>query len=191
MEERLLRIKAARTSVSPSDSHAGSWWVDLLDSLAPLAANKAYIHSIWVFVVPCKISRVYTGSSETFVFMTNKIISVTSVPLQRCFNVIFMLVRLLIILCSSKALAQAGASATTVGVNVMVLYTQTIPKDKIIEIFKLISRTTSSVSCWIRLLVKVNLINNSTKIKGIQIHKGRPALQASEVPSIVSHYRHN
>lgn len=50
-------------------------------------------------------------------------------------------------LCSSKALAQAGASATTVGVNIMVLYTQTIPKDKIIEIFNLISSTTSSLPC--------------------------------------------
>lgn len=89
--------------------------------------------------------------------MTYKIIPVTSVPLQPCFNMIFMLVRLLITLCSSKALAQAGASAATVSVNVMVLYTQTILKDKIIELFKLISSTTSSVSCQIRLLVKVKI----------------------------------
>lgn len=89
--------------------------------------------------------------------MTDKVIPVTSVPLQASFKVVFILVRLRTTLCSSKVPAQVGASATTAGVNVMVLSTQTNLRDKMIKVFKLISSTSSSISCQIRLLVKVKI----------------------------------
>lgn len=89
--------------------------------------------------------------------MPDKIIPVTNVPLQASFEVVYILVRLLTTLHSSKVPAQVGASATTIGVNVTVLSTVAILKDKMIEVFKLISSTSSSVSCQIRLLVKVKI----------------------------------
>lgn len=89
--------------------------------------------------------------------MADKIIPITYVPPQASFKVVFILVRLLTTLCSSKVPAQVGASATSIGVNVMVLSTQTILKDKMIKVFKLIPSTTSSISCKIRLLVKVKI----------------------------------
>lgn len=87
--------------------------------------------------------------------MTDKIIPVTSVALQAGSKVVFMSVGLLTTLCSSKVRARVGAGATTIGVNV--LSTQAILKDKMIEVSKLISSTSSSASGQIRFLVKVKI----------------------------------
>lgn len=92
--------------------------------------------------------------------MADKIIPVTSVALQAGSKVVFVSVRLLTTPCSSKVCAQVGASAATIGVKI--LSTQAILKDKMIEVFKLISSISSSTACQIRFLVKVK---NSTKIK--------------------------
>jgi len=57
MEGRLLQIKAARASVSPSDSCAGSWWVDLHASLWHQELQVSFVFTAYESLYYSVISR--------------------------------------------------------------------------------------------------------------------------------------